>query len=113
MGLINSALLIDRSALLSYQSALQVVGNNVSNAGNPDYTRQTAILRPQVGVELPGGLIPGGGVALTDLQRNIDESVENVPFWRPAPLAMMKKSSCCPPSIVPRSTKSPASSGLP
>jgi len=77
MGLINSALLIGRSALLSYQSALQVVGNNISNAGNPDYTRQSAILRPQVGVPLPGGLIPGGGVALTDLQRNIDESVEN------------------------------------
>ena len=34
MGFVNSALQIGRSALATYQSALQVIGNNVSNAGN-------------------------------------------------------------------------------
>ena len=33
MGLLNSALQIGRSALLSYQGALQTVGSNISSAG--------------------------------------------------------------------------------
>ncbi len=33
MGLTTGALQLGKSALLSYQSALQVIGNNVANAG--------------------------------------------------------------------------------
>lgn len=77
MGLIGTALQIGRSALLSYQSALQVVGNNISNAGNVDYTRQTISLAGRSGGYLPEGFQIGAGVALTALQRNIDEALEN------------------------------------
>src|ERR1051325_7492177 len=76
MGLIGSALQIGKSALLAYQSALQVVGNNVSNAGSTSYTRQTPVLTPTTGVNLPEGFTPGG-VALSALQRNVDDSLEN------------------------------------
>ena len=77
MGLIGTALQIGRSALLSYQSALQIVGNNISNAGSDEYTRQSARLSPQMGSFLPEGMQAGSGVALVALQRNVDESVEN------------------------------------
>ena len=77
MGLVNGALQIGRSALQTYQSALQVIGNNISNAGNPDYARQTAGLSAIPGTNLPQGMQPGAGVAFTDLKRNLDESLEN------------------------------------
>ncbi len=77
MGLINGALQIGRSALQAYQGALQVIGNNVANAGNPEYTRQTLGLSAVQGSPLAEGLQPGAGVALTDLKRNLDESLEN------------------------------------
>ncbi len=77
MGLVNSALQIGRSALQSYQSALQVVGNNISNAGNADYTRQSVGMSAIHGSPLAEGMQPGAGVALTELKRNLDESLEN------------------------------------
>ena len=77
MGLISSALQIGRSALLSYQSALQVVGNNISNVGTEGYTRQSPVLTPATGVVLPEGYTPGGGVTLSALRRNVDESLED------------------------------------
>ena len=73
----TSALQIGRSALTSYQSALQVLGNNISNAGNPNYTRQTVGLGSVNGVPLPEGYRPGAGVALTSLQRSLDEALEH------------------------------------
>lgn len=77
MGLVTGALQIGRSALLAYQSALQVVGNNVSNAGNATYSRQTPELSGLVGASLPEGFVAGSGVALTALRRNVDASLEN------------------------------------
>ncbi len=76
MGLINTALNIGQSAITSYQSALSVVGNNIANAANSDYTRQRAVLQPVIGAPLPGGIQPGGGVALTSLERIINEALE-------------------------------------
>ena len=76
MGLLNSALQIGRSALLSYQSALQVVGSNISSVGSPDYTRLTPELDPLQGNSLTRGLQPGAGVALTGIRRDIDEALE-------------------------------------
>jgi flagellar hook-associated protein 1 len=77
MGLVNGALQIGKSALMAYQSALQVTGNNVANAGSDIYTRQTPVLRPIVGGTIPEGFMPGGGVALEQLRRNVDESLMN------------------------------------
>jgi len=76
MGLLNSALQIGRSAILSYQGALQVVGDNISNAANPNYTRLTPGLDAQDGVLLGRDLQIGAGVALSSIQRNIDEALE-------------------------------------
>ncbi len=77
MGLLNSALHIGRNALLGYQSALQVVGSNISSAGSPDYTRLTPQLDPLQGVPAAGGLQPGAGVTLSGIRRNIDDALEN------------------------------------
>lgn len=77
MGLVGTALTIGRSALLSYQSALQIVGNNITNAGSADYTRQSLTLSARYGGTLPEGFQVGAGVALTALQRNIDEALES------------------------------------
>jgi flagellar hook-associated protein 1 FlgK len=76
MGLLNSALHIGRSAILSYQGALQTVGNNISSAGSADYTRLVPQLDPLQGNLLGRDLQPGAGVALTDIQRIIDEALE-------------------------------------
>lgn len=77
MGLVNGALQIGRSAILAYQSALQVIGNNVANAGSATYTRQNPLLSAYVGVPLPEGFMPGGGVTLSALQRSVDSALES------------------------------------
>ena len=77
MGLVTSALTSGRNALISYQGALQVVGNNVAGAGNADYTRQSALLTSVPGVRIGPGLQPGAGVTLSGLKRHVDESLEN------------------------------------
>lgn len=77
MGLLNSALQIGRSALIGYQGALQVVGNNISSAGSADYTRLSPLLDPLQGNLITGELQPGAGVALAAIQRNIDEALES------------------------------------
>jgi len=77
MGLLNSALQIGRSALLSYQGALQVVGNNISGVASPDYTRLTPELDPLQGSVLARDIQGGAGVALTDIRRHVDEALEN------------------------------------
>jgi flagellar hook-associated protein 1 FlgK len=76
MGLLNSALQIGRSALLSYQGALQTVGSNISSAGSPDYTRLAPQLDPLQGSLVANDPSPGAGVALTDIQRYLDEGLE-------------------------------------
>jgi len=76
MGLLNSALHIGRSAILGYQSALQVVGSNIAGVGSPDYTRLTPELETLQGTSIAEGAQPGAGVALSGLRRNIDEGLE-------------------------------------
>ncbi len=76
MGLLNSALQIGRSAILGYEAALQVVGSNISSAASPDFTRLSPQLDPLQGGFLTLDLQPGAGVALTAIQRNIDEALE-------------------------------------
>lgn len=62
--------------MLGYEGALHVVGNNVTGAGSPDYTRLSPQLDPLHGGLIAGELQPGAGVALTGIQRNIDEALE-------------------------------------
>lgn len=64
------------SALSVQQAALQVTGNNISNAGNADYTRQTASLSATPDQQFKPGLFLGTGVNLNAIQRQIDESIQ-------------------------------------
>lgn len=74
MSLVN-ALNIGRSALAVNQAAIQVTGNNISNAGNPDYTRQVATIVPAGDVSV-GGVRIGSGIDLTAVTRQIDDALQ-------------------------------------
>ena len=74
MSLVN-ALNIGKSALAVQQAALQVTGNNIANAGNADYTRQTAALSPSRDQKI-GNLQVGTGVNITGIVRQIDDALE-------------------------------------
>jgi flagellar hook-associated protein 1 len=76
MGLMNSALQIGRSALLTYQGALQTVGSNISSAAAPDYTRLNPMLGPIQGGLSGTDLEPGAGVAITEIKRMLDDALE-------------------------------------
>ena len=69
------ALNIGASALAAQQAALQVTGNNIANAGNADYSRETATLTPSSDQQVQPGIFMGTGVNLTAVQRQIDESL--------------------------------------
>src|SRR5688572_13274385 len=73
---LTGALNIGRSALGVHQAALQVTGNNIANAGNADYTRQTASLTPARDQQLRPGVFVGQGVNLDSVRRQIDEALQ-------------------------------------
>src|SRR5262245_270486 len=75
MSLIG-ALNAGKSALAVQQAALQVTGNNIANAGNAGYTRQTASIAPAADQQFQPGIFIGRGVNLTAVQRQIDEALE-------------------------------------
>lgn len=75
MSLIG-ALNTGQSALAVQQAALQVTGNNISNSGNADYTRQTADVSPSADQQIQPGIFVGTGVSLTSVQRQIDDALE-------------------------------------
>src|SRR5207248_2815031 len=50
--------------------------NNISNAGNADYTRQVANTTASADEQIGGGLFVGTGVDLTSIQRQIDDALE-------------------------------------
>ncbi|MGB7159839.1 MAG: flagellar hook-associated protein FlgK [Tepidisphaeraceae bacterium] len=75
MSLIG-ALNIGKSALATQQAAIQTTGNNIANAGNADYTRQTARISPTKDHQIRPGVFIGTGVNLTSIQRHIDEALE-------------------------------------
>src|SRR5690606_18989086 len=57
------------------QAALQVTGNNIANAGNADYTRQTASITPAKDRQYSTGTFIGTGVDLSGISRQIDEAL--------------------------------------
>jgi flagellar hook-associated protein 1 FlgK len=71
-----AALNIGKSALAVSQAAIQTTGNNIANAGNPNYTRQTARLEPTADRMLRPGVFLGTGINLSSIRRNIDEALE-------------------------------------
>jgi len=75
MSLIG-ALNAGKSALAVQQAAIQVTGNNISNAGNADYTRESSDLSPSPDQQLQPGIFIGTGVDLTAVQRQIDDALE-------------------------------------
>ena len=69
MSLIGT-LNLGASALAVQQAALQVTGNNISNAGNADYTRETASIAPTPDQQVAcREVFLGTGVNLTAVQR--------------------------------------------
>lgn len=76
MSLINT-LNIGQNALAVQQAAMQVTGNNISNAGNADYTRETASISENADQQLTPGIFVGTGVNLDAVQRQIDDSLQS------------------------------------
>ncbi len=74
MGL-TSSLSVGRTALLAYQSALQVAGQNIANVATPGYTRTMADLSAIPGQSLAPGQL-GSGVRLTSVRRAISETLQ-------------------------------------
>src|SRR5688572_25619468 len=66
---------VGKSALAVHQAAIQVTGNNIANAGNPDYTRQVAEIDPSKDRKLAPGVFIGTGVDLSGIKRQIDEAL--------------------------------------
>jgi flagellar hook-associated protein 1 FlgK len=70
------ALNLAKSSLAVQQAAIQTTGNNIANAGNPDYARQIATTTPSRDQQLRPGVFVGTGTNLTAIQRQIDEALE-------------------------------------
>lgn len=75
MGLVTSALQIGKSALLAYESGIQVVGNNIANVGSDTYARQSPEITP-VGSSWGAGMYQQtSGVTVANIRRNVDEAL--------------------------------------
>jgi flagellar hook-associated protein 1 len=72
---IGNILNIARSAIATHQTAVQVAGQNLSNAHTEGYSRQRAVLEPGVSVRTPVGLL-GSGVRVTDVTRTRDQLLD-------------------------------------
>src|SRR5688500_13293146 len=72
---LGATLNIGQRALAVQQSAIQVTGNNIANAGNADYTRQTAQITPTKDKQFGPGSFIGTGVDLSGISRQIDEAL--------------------------------------
>jgi len=75
MSLIG-ALNVGTSALTAAQTAIQVTGNNIANAGNADYSRQTVSVTPAPDQQLAPGIFIGDGVDVSAVQRQVDDALE-------------------------------------
>jgi flagellar hook-associated protein 1 FlgK len=75
MSLIGT-LNVGKTALAVNQAAIQVTGNNVANAGNADYTRQSPSITPSKDQQIRPGVFLGTGVSLDGVKRQIDEALE-------------------------------------
>jgi flagellar hook-associated protein 1 FlgK len=65
------------NALAVQQAALQTTNNNISNAGNVNYTRETANLTPGQEQQIQPGVFIGDGVDLQSISRQIDQALQS------------------------------------
>jgi len=75
MGL-TSVFNIGRSAMTASQLGLQISGNNLANAANPTYSRQTPILKSGLGTRGSDNLYIGSGVRVDGIRREISEALQ-------------------------------------
>ena len=75
MGGLSAALSSAGTALDVFTAGIQVAGNNVSNANDPNYIRETLQLDPSFPVQ-QGGLIIGSGVTATGVRQQIDKFLQ-------------------------------------
>src|SRR5690348_3916222 len=68
---------IGKSALATQQAALQVTSNNIANAGNADYSRQTASVVSTPDQQLKPGVFVGTGIDLTAVSRQVDDALNS------------------------------------
>jgi len=66
---------IGRSGLLSSQSALTIVNNNIANVNTPGYSRQEIILELSSPVR-SGGMLVGTGVTVAGIRRHYDRFIQ-------------------------------------
>jgi flagellar hook-associated protein 1 FlgK len=69
------ALHLGGSSLAAQQTALQVTGNNIANAGTAGYSRQVATLASGPDVKTSSGQYVGSGVGVVSIQRQVSESL--------------------------------------
>ena len=63
------------SALAAQQASIQVTGNNLANAANPNYDEEQAILTETPTTQYGSGVSIGTGVDLTAVQRQVDDAL--------------------------------------
>ena len=72
MGLLNTSLQIGKSAIMAHNLAMDVVGNNIANAGTNGYARRAVELHSVRGVKTPQGPYLGLGVNADSIRRLAD-----------------------------------------
>lgn len=75
MPLINGALQIGRTGIITSQAALAVTGNNMANAATESYSRQSPHLAPTQSMEVVPGQFTGTGVTMIDVVRQVDDAL--------------------------------------
>src|SRR5262249_42673329 len=75
MGGLNAALSIAGTALDLFTAGIQVAGNNIANANDPNYVRESLLLDPSFPVQ-QNGLILGSGVTATGVKQQIDQFLQ-------------------------------------
>lgn len=72
---LSGTLQIGKTALAVTQAAIQTHGNNIANAGDPNYSRQRVGVSAAPGRQIGNGIILGTGVTLDGVDRQIDDSL--------------------------------------
>lgn len=72
---ISAAFSISANGLRAYQTQMDTISNNISNANTPGYHEETAVLTALPGTNL-GRASPGGGVMVSAINRNVDMALQ-------------------------------------
>lgn len=75
MSLIG-ALNTGQSALATAQASIQVIGNNISNAGNANYSQEATQVVEGTEQQIQQGVYVGSGVDITAIQRQVDNALD-------------------------------------